>query len=271
MSDNVITKKELNQAFWRSQISSFSFNYENMASIGFLYTIVPSIKKLYSNRPKEEQIAALQRHLAFFNGQNYLNGFIIGTIIAMEEVTPESEKESVISLKTGLMGPVAGLGDGLMKFTWFPICGSVGAALALEGNPMGVVLYLVMFNALAMFLKYWGIHYSYRKGVGLLRGKDAEQGIIQRISNMANVLGCTVIGGLIVSTVKVNVGLEYTMGENVIAIQDMMNAIMPSFLTLLVTFGFYKFLKKSNGKHVSLLIFGTLIAGVVLATFGILK
>jgi mannose/fructose/N-acetylgalactosamine-specific phosphotransferase system component IID len=27
--------------------------------------------------------------------------------------------------KAGLMGPFAGLGDSLLKFTWLPICGSI--------------------------------------------------------------------------------------------------------------------------------------------------
>jgi len=269
MSNKVITKKELNQAFLRSQISSFSFNYENMASLGFLYTIIPALEKIYENKPEEEK-QAMKRHLAFFNGQNYMNGFIIGTIIAMEEATSENDKESVISLKTGLMGPVAGLGDGLMKFTWFPICGSIGASLALTGNPLGPILYLVLFNALAMFLKYWGIHFSYKQGIQMLQGENAQQGMIQRISNMANVLGCIVIGGLIVSTVKVNVGLTYTMEENVISVQDMFNSIMPNLLPILTVLGFYLFLKKYKGKYVSVLIFATLILGVILAWFKIL-
>lgn len=265
-----MTKKELNAAFWRSQLSSFSFNYENMAALGFLYTIAPALKKIYQDKPAELKKKAMERHLTFFNGQNYLNGFIIGTIIAMEEKTSEEEKDSVISLKTGMMGPVAGLGDGLIKFTWFPICGSIGAALALDGNPLGVVLYLLLFNLLAMGLKYYGIHYSYHKGIDLLQSENAGQGIIQRISNAANVLGCMVIGGLICQTVKVQVGLEYTVGESVLSVQEMLDKVMPSLLTVLVVLGFYVFLRKSKGKHIPLLILGTLAAGILLSAVGIL-
>ena len=39
--------------------------------------------------------------------------YILGINVAMEENADENTEEAVTSIKTGLMGPVAGLGDSL--------------------------------------------------------------------------------------------------------------------------------------------------------------
>ncbi|HGW6192383.1 TPA: PTS system mannose/fructose/sorbose family transporter subunit IID, partial [Enterococcus faecalis] len=129
--ENKITKKDLNKVFWRSQLIQFSHNYERMQSLGTLFGMSPILKRLYKNRSKEERIAAYARHLEFFNSHPVLIPFILGVTAALEESTEEDEKETVIAVKTSLMGPLAGLGDSLLNFTWFPIAGSIGASFAV--------------------------------------------------------------------------------------------------------------------------------------------
>lgn len=267
---SVITKKELNQAFWRTNTGSFSFGYERMQTLGMLYTLIPSLKKLYAGHGIEEKKNSMKRHLEFFNGMTTLNGIIAGVVIAMEEKTTEDEKDSVIALKTGMMGPLAGLGDSLMKFTWLPICGSIGASLALEKNALGPILMLLMFGSVNLAMRYYGVHYGYKMGIDILTKTTGENNMIQRISTMANVLGCTVIGGLLVNTVKVNVGLTYAVGENKIVIQEMLDKIMPNLLPMLLTLLFVYLLKKTKGKHAVGFIIATLIIGVGLSMLGII-
>ena len=64
-TENLITKKELNQVFWRSFQMEFSWNYERQMNMAYVYAMIPILKKLYPQ--KEEMAAALKRHLAFFN------------------------------------------------------------------------------------------------------------------------------------------------------------------------------------------------------------
>ncbi|EOL45274.1 hypothetical protein RV11_GL000791 [Enterococcus phoeniculicola] len=267
---SVITKKELDKAFWRTNTGSFSFGYERMQTLGMLYSLVPSLEKLYEGHELEERKNALRRHMEFFNGMTTMNGLIAGVVIAMEEKTSEEEKESVIALKTGMMGPLAGLGDSLMKFTWLPICGSIGASLALEKNILGPILMLLMFGGAQLAMRYFGVHYGYKMGISILTKTVGENSMIQRISNMANVIGCTVVGGLLVNTVKVNIGLSYAVGENKIVVQEMFDKIMPNLLPMLLTLLFIYILKKTKGKHAVALIISTLIIGVALSMLGIL-
>ena len=101
MGEQRITKKELNKVFWRSQLIQMSHNYERMQSLGTLYCLNPILKKLYKDKPKEEKINAMKRHLEFFNSHPVTIPFILGVTSAMEENTDEEDKEEETTTSTG--------------------------------------------------------------------------------------------------------------------------------------------------------------------------
>ena len=75
--------------------------------------MIPIIEKLYKDKP-EEKAAALQRHLEFFNTTPHMVTLILGISTAMEEENALDENfdtSSINSVKAGLMGPLAGIGD----------------------------------------------------------------------------------------------------------------------------------------------------------------
>ena len=67
MSNSVekkLTKKDLLKVFIRWETGTEACNsYERLMSLGFCWSMVPIIKKLYDT--KEERVAALNRHLVF--------------------------------------------------------------------------------------------------------------------------------------------------------------------------------------------------------------
>ena len=268
MANNTITKGDLNRVFWRMQLLNVTNNYESMQAIGFLSSFVPVLERLYGDKPKEQRVEAMKRHLKFFNSHVNSDALILGVAAAVEESTSEEEKETVVSVKTGLMGPLAGIGDSVLKFTWLPICGSIGASLALSGNILGPFLMFLLYNIVNVATKYYGIHKGYEKGISLING--SETNILQRLANMANIVGLMVVGGLIASSVKMKVALEFGAGENVILLQDLFDKVMPGLLSLLVTIVVYLILKKANGKHAPLLILGTMAVCILLVTIGVL-
>lgn len=269
-NEHKITKKDLNRIFWNLQTMSFSYNYEKQQMIGVSHCMIPVLDRLYKDADKETRVRAMQRHLEFFNTQINAGALILGVTAAMEEKTKEDEKEAVVSVKAGLMGPFAGLGDSLLKFTWMPICGSIGAAFALQGNIIGPILMFLMFNFVNVFSKYFFIHYGYNKGVDLIE-QSKNSNIIQRISNLANVVGVMVLGSLIATTVKVSTPLLIEVGEQSIKVQEMFDKVMPNFLTLLFALGTFFLVKKFQGKYTVTLILGVMVIGVLLSVFGVLK
>ena len=103
-TSNKLTKKELNQVFWRSFGMEWDWNYERQMNMAYCYCMLPVIKKLYSN--KEDQIAAMQRHLEFFNTTPQLSTLILGISAAMEESNANDsnfDTESINSVKVSLM------------------------------------------------------------------------------------------------------------------------------------------------------------------------
>lgn len=52
MNKNGLEKKTINKVFWRSFMYGASWNYERMQNLGFLYTILPTLKKIYKDKKR---------------------------------------------------------------------------------------------------------------------------------------------------------------------------------------------------------------------------
>lgn len=264
-----INKKDLNKQFWRSLMYGASWNYERFQNLGFLYAMMPTLKKLYSNS-KDEMSKAMKRHLEFFNTQQSLAPFIVGVTTAYEEQnskTDEDESQGINGLKVGLMGPLAGLGDSLIWLTLVPITMSLGASYGQEGNPLGLIIAFALFNIINISLKYYGMHYGYSVGADLLEDSKVK-GTLDRVTRFSTIVGLILVGGLIAQMVSVNLGLEFSQGELNVSLQELLDDLIPQLLPALVTLGIYSQVKK--GKNVVTIIFLIIIIAVILSSLGIL-
>ena len=109
----LLTKKDINKSFYRWYFDAEVSNcYERQQGVAFCYSMIPCLKKLYTD--KGELSGALLRHLNFFNSQGTWSTPIHGITLSMEEERA-SEGEitdgAITGIKTGLMGPLAGIGD----------------------------------------------------------------------------------------------------------------------------------------------------------------
>ena len=83
-----LTKKDINRVAWRSMLLQASFNYERMQASGWLYGLLPALKKIHTN--KRDLARAMKGHMGFFNTHPFLVTFVIGIILAMERSKPVS-------------------------------------------------------------------------------------------------------------------------------------------------------------------------------------
>ena len=114
MEQKKITQGDLVSMFLRSNLQQASFNFERIHGLGFCYDMIPAIKRLYPL--KADQVAALKRHLVFFNTTPAVCGPVIGVTAAMEEARANGaaiDDGAINGIKVGLMGPLAGVGDPL--------------------------------------------------------------------------------------------------------------------------------------------------------------
>ena len=198
-----LTKKDRFAVAVRHQYLQGSWNYERMQNGGWCYSIIPAIKKLYSN--KEDRIAALKRHLEFYNTHPYVSAPVMGVTLALEEERAngvEVDNATIQGVKVGMMGPLAGVGDPVFWFTARPILGALGASLALGGSIIGPLLFFVVWNILRFGFIWYTQEFGYKLGTEIT--KDLSGGLLGKITQGASILGMFVIGSLVQRWVSIN-------------------------------------------------------------------
>ncbi|MDY5974259.1 PTS system mannose/fructose/sorbose family transporter subunit IID [Streptococcus hyovaginalis] len=205
MTENQIklSKADRQKVWFRSQFLQGSWNYERMQNLGWAYSLVPAIKKLYTT--KEDRAAALERHMEFFNTHPYVAAPILGVTLALEEEKANGtdiDDEAIQGVKIGMMGPLAGIGDPVFWFTVRPILGALGASLAQAGNIMGPIIFFVAWNAIRMAFLWYTQEFGYKSGKEIT--KDMSGGILQDITKGASILGMFILAVLVQRWVSIN-------------------------------------------------------------------
>ena len=205
MAENKVTlsKKDRMSVAWRHQFLQGSWNYERMQNGGWCYSIIPAIKKLYPS--KDDQIAALKRHMEFYNTHPYVSAPVMGVTLALEEDRANGapvDDAAIQGVKVGMMGPLAGVGDPAFWFTLRPLLGALGASLAMEGNIVGPILFFVLWNLIRMAFIWYTQEFGYKLGTSIT--KDLSGGLMGKITEGASILGMFVIGGLVQRWVSIS-------------------------------------------------------------------
>lgn len=198
-----LSKSDRQKVWWRSQFLQGSWNYERMQNLGWAYSLIPAIKKLYTK--KEDQAAALERHLEFFNTHPYVSAPIMGVTLALEEERAngvEIDDAAIQGVKIGMMGPLAGIGDPVFWFTVRPILGALGASLAASGNIIGPLLFFFGWNAIRMAFLWYTQEFGYKAGSEIT--KDMSGGILKDITKGASILGMFILAVLVQRWVSIN-------------------------------------------------------------------
>lgn len=265
MNNQKLTKQELNAISWRYILGSqLNWNYERMMSSGYLYGILPVLKKFYGN--DESQLQDMMRtHNQFFNINAIFGNLIMGIDVAIEEEDGYKAKDTIIALKTALMGSLAGVGDSLFHVIWGTIFGSIAGTLAQSGSIVGCVIWVIA-NIALLFGRAALLPLGYKQGVKLVTTLKNK---LSAFTNAATVLGVTVIGALIPSVVKAAVPFVYKKDGVELVIQDTLDAILPSLVPVLLVLLTYWMLgqKKLNSTRVIWII---LILSIALSAFGII-
>lgn len=250
-----LTKQDINRFAWRSLLLQASFNYERMQASGWLYGLLPALQKIHTN-PRDLS-RAMKGHMGFFNTHPFLVTFVMGIVLAMER--SKQNVNSIQSTKIAVGAPLGGIGDAMFWLTLLPICGGIGADLALQGSIMGAVFFFLLFNVVHFGLRFGLAHYAYRMGVAAIPVIKANT---RKVGHAASIVGMTVIGALVATYVRLGTTLEITAGDAVVKLQaDVLDKLMPAFLPLLYTLAMYALIRK--GWSPLRLIVITVVLGIV--------
>lgn len=268
----VLSKKDVVKAFWRWTFFSHSnYNYERLEATGVIFSYKHVIKKLYGD-DEQEYKACLKRHMQFYNTEPHFGGIINGMVLAMEEERANGAPitdEVIGGIKTGLMGPLAGIGDTLWQGTLTPILLAFGISLGSQGNLLGPLIYTLLMFGIMFPIAYtvWMRGYKTGKeGVETILGGN----MMKRIITGASAMGAMVLGALSAQFVYVSTPLVFKSGGVELNVQtEVLDKIFMGLLPLTVTLLALFLLKKKQMKATSVMLI--LIAiGVIGGLTGIL-
>ena len=259
-----LSKKDVVKSFWRwTFFSHANYNYERLAGTGFCHAMAPIIEKLYKDNP-EEYKAAVQRHIEFYNTEPHFGGVINGMVIAIEERAngaPISD-EAINGIKTGLMGPFAGIGDTLWQGTLTPILLSIGISLASSGSLAGPLVYAVLMMGIMLSIAYYVWMTGYKLGKEGLQ-RILESNLIKKVITGASALGAIVMGALTAGFVSVSTPLLINIQGAGMSVQtDILDKLFRGLLPLALTLGTLYLLKNKKVKATKVMALLIVIAAV---------
>lgn len=269
MEPKVITKKDINRVFRRGIAMQLSWNYERMQALGYCWTILPVLKKIYKGNDERLKKAVI-RNLEFFNTHPYMAMPIMGASLAMEEKAAREgdvDGNAISSIKVALMGPLAGIGDSFFWFIVFPICARIGVSLSEGGSILGPIAFLILFNIFNLGTRYFGLKYGYQFGSSFIE-KMSGSNVMQRLCEGTTLVGLMVLG--VMTATMVSVPLDFLVGEGsqAMTLQSIFDGIMPNFIPLLLTLGVYKVIKKGMSTTLVLfIVIGIAILGALIGVF----
>src|SRR3989339_20878 len=191
--------KILTLAFLRSFYLQATWNFERMQNVGFLYILLPFFQFIYPD--KEKRKAVLLRHLGFFNTHPYAASVILGIVASVEAERAEQDtigEGEIMVLKTNMAGPLAAIGDAFFWATWRPFVVALSLFIVVffvedpgfRGTWFAPLFFLVVFNALHLPFRYWGLKVSYTartRVVKIIAGMEFQK-IIDFIRYMGMVI-----------------------------------------------------------------------------------
>ncbi|WP_416325616.1 PTS system mannose/fructose/sorbose family transporter subunit IID [[Eubacterium] hominis] len=259
----VLTKKDLRQCGRRWLLGPSTFNYGTQMAPTVVYSEMKALRKIYPN--DEDYIKSLKNQFKYFNATPPVCPFLLGATLAMEDKEGLDALDAVQDLKVSLMGPISGIGDTVMWALIPTIFGSIAAYMGQEGNPIGLVLY-VCANLVIFFGKIFWWNTGYTLGTKIITTLSDK---LAAFTEAASVLGLTVVGALIPTTVVIKTALTFSFNDVSMGVQEgILDGIFPSILPIVATIIVYKLIKK----RVSLtkIILGIIVLSWLGAASGIL-
>lgn len=260
-----LTKKDFNQINRRNLFfNQLGWNYEKMQGSGYLFIMLPQLRKLYGDHTPELK-KAMKTHNQFFNTNPSVNMIIQGIDLAIESKEGVETLETISGLKTGLMGPLAAIGDSIFASLLPAILGAIAANMAVQGNAFGLLIWLIA-NFIIMYIRWIQLPLAYHEGTTLV---TKMQGQLNALTDAATLLGVYVVGALVATLINIQVPFVAHIGKVTVTLQNEIDMILPKIVPGLLVGLIYWLLGRKNMTSTKA-IFIVIIVAVICSALGIL-
>ena len=202
-----LDQKTLNKMAWRSCFLQASFNYERMQAAGWLYSILPGLEKIHTD--KDDLATSMTHNMEFFNIHPFLVTFAMGICLSLEQ--NKADIPTIRAVRVSLMGPLGGIGDALFWMTLVPILAGITSQMAIAGNIAGPIVFLLIFNIIQFAIRFGLMNWSYKMGTQAI---DALMDNTKAFTRAASILGVFVVGCLTVTMGGTQIALTIPNGSS---------------------------------------------------------
>ncbi|USG07261.1 PTS mannnose transporter subunit IID [Latilactobacillus sakei] len=263
-------KKMLNGIFLRSfTVFASRAGATKTHAPGFMYSILPALDRYYKDDPEGHK-EAMQRHTTWYNITQNVGTFVMGLVASMEKKNaedPDFDSDSIVALKTSLMGPLSGIGDSIFWGVLRVIAAGIGISLASQGSVFGPLLFLIIYNVPAILTRYYLTYMGFTLGDTFIQDMY-NSGSMKLLNKAASTLGLMMIGCMTATMVSFKSKLAIPIqGGKPIEIQTYLDQLWQGLVPLAVTLGCYWLLSKKV--NVNWILLGVLVLAIVLGLLGV--
>ncbi|OGV57217.1 MAG: hypothetical protein A2X49_07805 [Lentisphaerae bacterium GWF2_52_8] len=192
----LVTCLDLFKLSLRSFFVQAVWNFEKMQNPGFLYVIMPGLKKIYG-ADTGALAARLEKYSEYYNSHPYFAGPIAATLLRKEMAALSGAKNDADNIKSSLMKAYAALGDSFFWASCLPVISIICFSLILSGNKYFVpLLYIVLYNICHLSVRFAGVYYSFARESGYYN--ILEKLNLKKMNPFFQKFGIYLIGGLII-------------------------------------------------------------------------
>lgn len=260
MGDRALRKSDLVKNWMLGYSSETCYNYERLQALGNANAFIPIIRRLYEPEQYAEEIS---KYFNFFNTEpSYMGTVIHGITAAMEEkraLDGDITAGEIVSVRSALMGPLAGIGDVVSQSIVYPILAGVCIQLALAGNYAGPILFEIIYKAIMLTLGYNMYMLGYKQGKSAIIS-FLKTGVLNQILDLVSIVGLMVVGSMAVNNITYNLSLigwevQNEIGSVSFNLQTtVLDALLPGILPLGLVLGVRALLKKRVKPNTIILI-----------------
>lgn len=268
-----VPRSTVRKAYWYYQFFRGGNGYTYSMGNALAVTMGFILGALY--KTKEKIAEEFKKYYFYYNTNILLGGAVFGLLIGMEEKRAEKPEQvpanSIPALAVGLMGPVGNIGDILQQGIIYPLLITLGISLSgnqMDPSPLGAIFSMVATSIATIGISYFVWMKAYDLGDVLL-DKILAKGLMDKVVKASCILGCIAMGGLMAKYVTVTTSLAWIdETTNFIVQTDLLDAIMPKMLALVITLALMKVFKK--GVAPAKVVWITMGVSLLLALLGIL-
>ncbi|WP_334333098.1 PTS system mannose/fructose/sorbose family transporter subunit IID [Companilactobacillus sp. HBUAS59544] len=267
-----ITRMDLLKAWWKWNLAvEVPVSFDRMQALAFSYSLNKILRKIYKDDPEELQ-KAMKRHVQMFNTNADWGSIIHGIIISLEEQrsmgNEEITPEIIESLKIGLMGPLAGIGDSVDQGIVATIPLAIFVPMALKGSVVAAfipaLIYLVWAYSWSWFLFNKGYTLGKSSVISIL-----HSGAIKKVIDIASIVGLYMIGCLSAAYVKFSTVLKFTNSTGTVSLQKILDGMLPNLLPFALVMAMYFYIIKRGPKYLQIILV-TMALAILLTFVGVI-